>query len=69
MVGVGRSKLAFQMYDKGFTNITCSDISDVLIQDLIREQATLRPLLKFEIVDVTNMSAVESASYDVGIDK
>jgi hypothetical protein len=69
MVGVGRSKLAFHMYDMGYKNIICSDISDVLIKDLTAEQAELRPGLRFEVVDVTDMRSVASDSVDVVFDK
>ena len=69
MLGCGNSILSEQMYDQGFTRIMNVDISSVVINQMAQRSAESRPLMGFEVADITSMPQYEDSSFDVLIDK
>jgi len=55
-VGCGNSRLASDMYDVGYRSITSIDISALAVEGLAKQNKQKRPELKFEQMDVTQMS-------------
>uniref|UniRef100_A0A0B6ZBE2 Methyltransferase domain-containing protein n=1 Tax=Arion vulgaris TaxID=1028688 RepID=A0A0B6ZBE2_9EUPU len=56
VVGCGNSALSENMYDNGLQNLTNIDISDVVIQQMTDRHRSRRPNMKFQKVDVTQMT-------------
>lgn len=53
--GCGNSKLSEYLYDEGFCNITNVDFSKVVISDMLRRNIRARPVMKWRVMDMTNM--------------
>ncbi|KAF3629173.1 hypothetical protein FXO38_27834 [Capsicum annuum] len=53
--GCGNSKLSEYLYDEGFCNITNVDFSKVVISDMLRRNIRKRPVMKWRVMDMTNM--------------
>lgn len=56
------------MYDEGYTDITNNDISTICIKAMKKRNDELRPLMRFDIMDVREMSYMDS-TFDLIIDK
>ena len=69
MLGCGNALLSENLYDEGYHNIINVDISPVCIQQMTERNATERPRMIFKVMDVTNMSELESNTFDLAIDK
>lgn len=69
LVGSGRSRLPIVLYERGLRRITCTDISSVVTDDMARRHAQSHPEIRWEVSDVTDMSAYADASFDAVIDK
>jgi len=69
MVGAGSSQLSEDMYKDGFKEITNIDISSVIVNLMQQKYSADFPGLTYKVLDVTNMSEIPSASFDVAIDK
>ena len=67
-LGCGNSLLAEELYDKGFKNVYNIDISPVVIEQMSLRNSIKRPELKWEVMDVRNMSYL-SNFFDLIIDK
>ena len=57
------------MYDKGYKNIYNVDISPVVIEQMAKRNGFTRPELKWEVMDVRNMSTFQTGMFDLIIDK
>eukprot|EP00927_Polykrikos_kofoidii_P007939 TRINITY_DN13267_c0_g1_i3.p1 TRINITY_DN13267_c0_g1~~TRINITY_DN13267_c0_g1_i3.p1 ORF type:complete len:262 (+),score=51.62 TRINITY_DN13267_c0_g1_i3:194-979(+) len=68
-VGCGNSPLAEDMYDDGYTDIVNVDTAEVVIQQMSENNSTDRPLMRWVVGDVTNMSAFPSEGFDIVLDK
>ena len=69
-LGCGNSIIQEQMYDDGFTNITNVDISSVVISQMAERSAESRPLMTYQVADITDMSKDFSQNqFDVVLDK
>ena len=60
--------MAEELYDKGFKNVYNIDISPVVIEQMSLRNSIKRPELKWEVMDVRNMSYL-SNFFDLIIDK
>ncbi|KAL7098956.1 hypothetical protein ACP275_09G051700 [Erythranthe tilingii] len=52
----GNSRLSEHLYDDGFTDITNVDFSKVLISAMLKRNIRERPLMKWRVMDITNMT-------------
>ncbi|XP_059306195.1 uncharacterized protein LOC132057556 isoform X1 [Lycium ferocissimum] len=66
--GCGNSKLSEYVYDEGFCNITNVDFSKVVISDMLRRNIRDRPVMKWRVMDMTNMQFANE-SFGVILDK
>ncbi|KAL8042373.1 hypothetical protein ABFX02_09G046200 [Erythranthe guttata] len=64
----GNSKLSEHLYDDGFTDITNVDFSKVLISAMLKRNIRERPLMKWRVMDITNMT-FPSGTFDAIVDK
>uniref|UniRef100_A0A0D9W422 Methyltransferase domain-containing protein n=1 Tax=Leersia perrieri TaxID=77586 RepID=A0A0D9W422_9ORYZ len=53
--GCGSSVLSEQLYDAGFRRVTNVDFSRVLIADMLRRHARVRPEMRWRVMDMTDM--------------
>ncbi|CAJ1341778.1 unnamed protein product, partial [Effrenium voratum] len=67
-LGCGNARLAEDMYDEGFRNITALDISDVAIESMRSRNAEKRPGIEWVVGDAFNLE-FEDGSFDLVIDK
>ncbi|KAI4338589.1 hypothetical protein MLD38_023627 [Melastoma candidum] len=68
VVGCGNSLFSEQMVDDGYEDVVNVDVSSVVIDEMKKKYAN-RPQLRYMVMDVRDMSAFESASFGVVIDK
>ncbi|KAH0739845.1 hypothetical protein KY290_038550 [Solanum tuberosum] len=66
--GCGNSKLSEYLYDEGFCNITNVDFSKVVISDMLRRNIRARPVMKWRVMDMTNMQFAKE-SFGAVLDK
>jgi spermidine synthase len=70
MIGCGNSNLSSELYDLGYHNITNVDYSEFVIEEMIKKNQSTRPLMKWDVGDVTDLSALYTGEgFDVIIDK
>ena len=68
-VGCGNSRLSADIYDRGIESIVNVDISEGVIARMKETNAKLRPNMKWEVGDVTNLSGHADGSFSVALDK
>ncbi|KQJ82212.1 methyltransferase-like protein 13 isoform X2 [Brachypodium distachyon] len=66
--GCGSSALSEQLYDLGFRRITNVDFSRVIVADMLRRHARVRPEMRWRVMDMTNMQFPDE-SFDFILDK
>lgn len=64
--GCGSSSLSEQLYDLGFRRITNVDFSRVIVADMLRRHARVRPQMRWRVMDMTNMQVPSPASMNCG---
>ncbi|EQC30360.1 hypothetical protein SDRG_11937 [Saprolegnia diclina VS20] len=72
IVGCGTSSMGHDMLAAGFRDITCMDFSPAAIRIVTQRQAPPidgQPALKYVLMDVRDMAAFPSESFDAVIDK
>ena len=69
MLGCGNANFSADLYDDGYKNITNVDISSVVIQQMIEKNRNERPEMTWQVMDITDMSAFATDSFDIAIDK
>ncbi|OLP81606.1 Methyltransferase-like protein 13 [Symbiodinium microadriaticum] len=67
-LGCGNAKLAEEMYDDGFENITALDISEVAIESMRQRNFEERPNIDWVVGDAFDLQ-LEDESFDLVIDK
>ncbi|CAK9081763.1 unnamed protein product [Durusdinium trenchii] len=67
-LGCGNARLAEDMYDRGFYNITGLDISDVAIESMRQRNAEERPKIHWVVGDAFELP-FEDEAFDLVIDK
>jgi ubiquinone/menaquinone biosynthesis C-methylase UbiE len=65
VLGCGNSTLSDDLHKDGFTNVLSMDYSPVVIEKMKRKY----PHLQWIVMDVCDMSAIETDSFDMVIDK
>lgn len=71
IIGTGLSTLPVEIYKLGYTNITCTDVSETLCS-MMREFSTDvlgENSIKFSVLDIKDMTALSENSFDIVIDK
>eukprot|EP01031_Cornospumella_fuschlensis_P028507 gene28507-34415_t len=68
VIGCGNSNFSSQLYDLGFHNIINLDFSEVVITEM-REKNGERPLMQWQVGDMTDLSAYANQSFDAVLDK
>ncbi|XP_044527811.1 eEF1A lysine and N-terminal methyltransferase isoform X3 [Gracilinanus agilis] len=68
VVGCGNSELSEQLYDVGYQDIVNIDISEVVIKQMKERNASRRPQMSFQQMDMTKMEFPD-ASFQVVLDK
>lgn len=68
VIGCGSSRLSEDMYDLGYHSMVNIDISEVVIKQMKTRNATKRPSMVFEKMDVFKMS-YDDAQFSVVLDK
>lgn len=68
VIGCGNSDFSSDFYDKGYQNVTNLDFSELVIQEMISKNLS-RDKMKWDVGDMTNLSAYPSGSFDVVFDK
>ncbi|KAF7016228.1 hypothetical protein CFC21_029888 [Triticum aestivum] len=66
--GCGSSSLSEQLYDLGFRRITNVDFSRIIVADMLRRHARVRPQMRWRVMDMTNMQFPDG-SFDFILDK
>ena len=56
VVGCGNSELSAQMYDDGVTGVTNIDFSRVCVREMLHKHLRARPLMKWQVMDMTAMT-------------
>lgn len=69
IVGCGNSSFSSDLYDDGYTQIINIDYSTNVIEKMREKHSQMRPSMTWEVMDMTNMSAFDSESFDIVIDK
>ena len=69
ILGCGNAEFSEDLYDAGFKNIVNVDISSVCIDQMNERNNELRPEMRFQVMDICDMSEFESNSFDIAIDK
>ena len=64
-VGCGNSKLSADMYDVGYTSLHNIDISDVVIKQMSSMHESVRPLMKFEKMDICKVCELPGTSQNL----
>ena len=60
VLGCGNAEFTEDLYDAGYKNQVNVDISSVVIQQMSERNAESRPELVFQVMDITDMSVLES---------
>lgn len=68
VIGCGNSDFSSDFYDKGYQNVTNLDFSELVIQEMIAKNLS-RDKMKWDVGDMTNLSAYPTGSFDVVFDK
>ena len=68
-LGCGNSLMCEKMYDEGYQQITNNDISKICIQNMLERNERRRPDMKWEVIDIKDMSTYANNSFDLVIDK
>ena len=68
IVGCGNSTFSADLYDDGFHNLVNIDFSDVVIERMRAIHRDARPLMRWEVMDMCDLT-YEDSSFDVVIDK
>ena len=68
IVGCGNSTVSMCLYDAGYRNITNIDISHIVIRQMRKINAIMRPQLVYEHMDATQMVYADS-TFNVVLDK
>ncbi|KAL0234319.1 hypothetical protein PCE1_001355 [Barthelona sp. PCE] len=66
-VGCGNSRMATQLYDDGYKNVTNIDISETVVHQMQQKYAD-QPELTFQVMDTRRMT-FDDESFDVVVDK
>uniref|UniRef100_A0ACD5UAQ0 Uncharacterized protein n=1 Tax=Avena sativa TaxID=4498 RepID=A0ACD5UAQ0_AVESA len=66
--GCGSSALSEELYDLGFRRITNIDFSRVIVADMLRRHARVRPEMRWRVMDMTKMQFPDG-SFDFILDK
>ncbi|XP_062225427.1 uncharacterized protein LOC133924070 [Phragmites australis] len=66
--GCGNSAISERLYDAGFRRITNVDFSRVVVADMLRRHARVRPEMRWRVMDMTGMQFADG-SFDVILDK
>jgi SAM-dependent methyltransferase len=69
LIGVGNSPFSADLYDAGWENQLNIDYSPVVIDAMRAKHQSTRPKMEWQVMDMTDMSALPNESYDVVIDK
>jgi SAM-dependent methyltransferase len=69
IVGCGNSSFSSDLYDAGYINITNVDYSHNVIHRMKKKHENCRPMMKWMVMDMTDMSAIDGGAFDVVIDK
>ena len=69
VLGCGNAEFSEDLYDDGFHNIINVDISSVVIRQMSERNAESRPEMQWMVMDITDMSQLESNSFDLAVDK
>ncbi|KAF0983487.1 hypothetical protein FDP41_010552 [Naegleria fowleri] len=72
ILGNGISRLPLEIYRMGFTNIVCTDISELvcdMMRQYSREVLGENNSIQFEVLDIKNMESLQENSCDLVIDK
>ena len=57
------------MYDEGYTSITSNDISETCIENMKKRNEGIRPEMKWDVMDILDMSLYKDGQFDMIIDK
>ncbi len=66
--GCGNSAISGDLYDSGFTQVTNVDFSPTCIKEMLRGNVRSRPLMKWQVMDMTAMK-FGARAFDVVLDK
>jgi SAM-dependent methyltransferase len=69
VVGCGNAPFSADLYDAGYHNIVNVDYSETVIANMQQRHLTERPQMEWLVMDMTDLSALMDASFDVVIDK
>lgn len=69
VIGCGNSPFSADLYDAGYPNIVNIDFSANVIERMAEKHAEQRPKMQWRVMDMTDMSDLAAASFDVVIDK
>ena len=69
VVGCGNAPFSADLYDAGYEDIVNIDYSATVIHAMRAKHATARPKMQWVVMDMTDMSSLDDASFDVVIDK
>ena len=69
VLGCGNAEFSEDLYDDGYRNQVNVDISSVAIQQMTERNRDLRPEIVWKVMDITDMSELESDFFDIAIDK
>ena len=67
-LGCGNSIMCEDMYDEGYQTIYNMDISNVCIEQMTQRNKDIRPRMKFEVMDCTDLK-YQNEQFDLIIDK
>jgi len=69
VIGCGNSDLSVEIYDAGYTNILNIDFSELVIDEMKKKYSVSKPLMRWEVMDMTQMGSISSESVDLIVDK
>ena len=69
IVGCGNSSFSADLYDAGYPHLCSLDYSPVVIDAMRARHAETRPSMEWIVMDMTQMDALDDASFDAVIDK
>ncbi len=68
IIGIGKSNTAEVLYNKGFKEIVCIDISETIIAQMSNKYSNF-PGIDFFVMDANNLSLFKDDSFTLVIDK